>query len=89
MSKGRTLAREDFPELADDTRHENTRESLWSGGRTESGTFLTLDEIEEIHIRRVIKETNKNKGEICEILGISRPTFERKLEKYNIIFERD
>ncbi|RLB00058.1 MAG: hypothetical protein DRG37_03425, partial [Deltaproteobacteria bacterium] len=25
----------------------------------------------------------------CEILGISRPTFERKLEKYGIKFERD
>jgi two-component system response regulator AtoC len=30
---------------------------------------------------------NKTKGEICEILGISRPTFERKLEKYGITLE--
>lgn len=42
-----------------------------------------------MHIRKVIRETKKNKGEICDILGISRPTFERKLEKYNIQFERD
>ena len=53
------------------------------------GRILTLDEVEEMHIRKVIRETKKNKGEICDILGISRPTFERKLEKYNIQFERD
>ena len=51
--------------------------------------FLTLDQVEERYIRKIIKETNKNKGEICETLGISRPTFERKLEKYGITFERD
>ncbi len=55
----------------------------------EPGKFLTLDEVEERYIRKVIKETDKNKGEICEILGISRPTFERKLEKYGITFERE
>jgi two-component system response regulator AtoC len=55
----------------------------------EPGKFLTLDEIEERYIRKIIKETDKNKGEICEILGISRPTFERKLEKYGITFERE
>jgi len=47
----------------------------------------TLDDIEERHIRRVIAKIGKNKGEICEILGISRPTLERKLEKYGIEFE--
>jgi two-component system, NtrC family, response regulator AtoC len=55
----------------------------------EPGKFLTLDQIEERYIRKIIKETSKNKGEICETLGISRPTFERKLEKYGITFERD
>ena len=55
----------------------------------EPGKFLTLDQVEERYIRKIIKETNKNKGEICETLGISRPTFERKLEKYGITFERD
>jgi DNA-binding protein Fis len=26
---------------------------------------------------------------VCDILGISRPTLERKLEKYGIVFERE
>jgi two-component system response regulator AtoC len=55
----------------------------------EPGKFLTLDEVEDRYIRKVIKETDKNKGEICEILGVSRPTLERKLEKYGITFERE
>jgi two-component system response regulator AtoC len=46
--------------------------------------------MEEAYIRKVLLEnSHKNKGEICEILGISRPTLERKLEKYGIAFERD
>jgi two-component system response regulator AtoC len=45
--------------------------------------------VEERYIIKVIRETDKNKGEVCEILGISRPTFERKLEKYGIVFERE
>jgi len=46
--------------------------------------------VEEMYIRKVLKEhVGKTKGEICEILGISRPTFERKLEKYGITFERE
>jgi two-component system response regulator AtoC len=53
----------------------------------EDGKILTLDEVEERHIRKVIAIIGKNKGEICEALGISRPTLERKLEKYQITFE--
>jgi two-component system response regulator AtoC len=46
--------------------------------------------VEEMYIRKVLKENSTlNKGEVCEILGISRPTFERKLEKYGIVFERE
>ena len=90
IAQGQMLVREDFPELAGDTL--SYRDAMDTGrmrGRTDSGRFLTLDEIQAVHIARVIRETNKNKGEICEILGISRPTFERKLEKYGISFERD
>jgi len=51
---------------------------------------MTLDEVEEQYIRRVIKDNNhRTKGELCDILGISRPTFERKLEKYGITIEKD
>jgi two-component system response regulator AtoC len=90
VAKGQILGRGDFPDLLEDV--ENKCESEKTGGIDfmETGKLLTLDEIEERYIRKVIKESgNKTKGEICEILGISRPTFERKLEKYGITLELD
>jgi two-component system response regulator AtoC len=89
VSKGQVLSRNDFPQLTD--------EAPDSGGETkeedvlgEPGNLLTLDAIEERYIRKVLREnSSKNKGEICEILGISRPTFERKLDKYGITFEKE
>jgi len=88
VAKGQVLGREDFPDLMDEKSDARTGGEP-AGDAVEPGKIPTLDEIEEMHIRRVIKETDKNKGEMCEILGISRPTFERKLEKYGITFERE
>ena len=86
VAKGQVLGREDFPDLMEEKNAKKTTDTI---DDDEPGKILTLDEVEERHIRKVIRGTNKNKGEICEILGISRPTFERKLEKYDIIFERE
>jgi len=48
----------------------------------------SLDEVEESHIRAILSGTNSNKLRTCEILEISRPTLDRKLEKYKIIVEK-
>jgi len=88
VAKGQVLVRSDFPELTDERRHERSDERTDDPGA--SGKLLTLDEVEDQYIRRILKENStRNKGEICEILGISRPTFERKLDKYGITFERE
>ena len=88
VAKGQILIRGDFPELVEEPEPEAAQEEA-PAGRTGDGKLPTLDDIEEQYIRKVIRESVKNKGEICEILGISRPTFERKLEKYGIAFERE
>jgi two-component system response regulator AtoC len=44
----------------------------------------TLDELEKEHIGRVLTLTRGHKGRTCQLLGISRPTLERKLKKYGI-----
>ncbi|HNZ65473.1 MAG TPA: sigma-54 dependent transcriptional regulator [Smithella sp.] len=90
VAKGQVLGVNDFPELGKDETTESpedTTSDLFNP--SVPGRFLTLDEVEERYIRKVIKETDKNKGEICDILGVSRPTLERKLEKYGITFERE
>jgi two-component system response regulator AtoC len=90
VAQGQVLGVNDFPELGkDDNSKLPGDESADLFKSPEPGEFLTLDEVEGLYIRKVIKDTDKNKGEICEVLGISRPTFERKLEKYGITFERE
>jgi two-component system response regulator AtoC len=90
VAQGQMLGVNDFPELG---KEDNSKlpddSSVDLFEPSEPGKFLTLDEVEERYIRKVIKETDKNKGEICDILGVSRPTLERKLEKYGITFERE
>ena len=44
----------------------------------------TLDQLEREHITRVFALTKGHKGKTCELLGISRPTLERKLRKYGL-----
>jgi len=88
VAKGQVLGSEDFPDLLGRDKGEGARRPAGSDAAADEDTGLeTLDDIEEKHIRRVIARVGKNKGEICEVLGISRPTLERKLEKYGIEFE--
>jgi two-component system response regulator AtoC len=89
VAKGQILSRDDFNEFLERIEKIEPAKSR-EHDITEDGRLLTLDEVEEQYIRKVIKtSSNKTKGELCDILGISRPTFERKLEKYGIIFERE
>jgi len=88
-AKGQILLKEDFQEFLCGLQKQYIEEKK-SAPVSEPGTWLSLDEVEEKYIRKVIKERgHRTKGEVCEILGISRPTFERKLEKYKISFERE
>src|SRR5207248_8958473 len=48
------------------------------------GRVATLDEVERDHIVRVWTLARGHKGKTCQMLGISRPTLERKLKKYGI-----
>jgi two-component system, NtrC family, response regulator len=43
-----------------------------------------LDEIEKLHILKVLEETNENKTRTAEILGIGLTTLYRKLKEYGI-----
>jgi DNA-binding NtrC family response regulator len=53
-----------------------------SGVPTEATVLRSLDAVEAEHIQRVLDHTGGHKGRTCEILGISRPALDRKIEKY-------
>jgi two-component system response regulator AtoC len=46
------------------------------------GQLPTLEEAERQLIERALVLTRGHKGRTCQMLGISRPTLERKLAKY-------
>ncbi len=90
VAQGQVLGKNDFPELGKEEPGRERKDDLAEIFTPAAGKLLTLDEVEERYIKKILKENDKkNKGEICEILGVSRPTLERKLEKYGIVFERE
>ena len=90
MAGGRILGRADFPNTLDNFTDNQSHGKVWHKISEDDEDFdlCTLDELEERHIRGVINRIGRKKGDICEALGISRPTLERKLEKYGIQVDR-
>lgn len=46
--------------------------------------IVSLKEMEKNHIYKALKQANNNKTKACAILGISRDTLYKKIQKYNI-----
>jgi transcriptional regulator with PAS, ATPase and Fis domain len=46
---------------------------------------LTLEDLEKLHIKRVLDSTNRNISHAAKILGIERVTLYNKLKKYNLV----
>lgn len=51
---------------------------------TEYLNRLSIQDIEKIHIQRILDSTNGHKGKACDILGISRPKLRRLIKQYNL-----
>ena len=51
---------------------------------TEELNHLSIQDIEKIHIQRILDSTNGHKGKACDILGISRPKLRRLIKQYNL-----
>jgi transcriptional regulator with PAS, ATPase and Fis domain len=45
---------------------------------------LSMESMERRHIQRVLRLTGGKKKKACEILGITRPTLDNKIQKYRI-----
>jgi len=54
------------------------------GPAQDSNRICTLTEMEQLHIRRVLKAVEWNRGRACRLLGITRPTLRRKMRLFNM-----
>lgn len=46
--------------------------------------LVSMDTLEQEHIKNILEYTRWHKGNACEILGISRPALDRKITKYEL-----
>jgi Nif-specific regulatory protein len=54
------------------------------GPDEDGGHFPSLADMEKRHVSAALKRTKGVKTEACKLLGISRPTLDRKIHKYKI-----
>ena len=72
--------------LTADGVEDALEETVKSRAQSSSSAIKLLDEVEKEHILNALKFAAGNRGRVCELLGISRPTLQRKIRKYQIRF---
>jgi len=50
----------------------------------EEGEIYSMEEMEKRHIMAILRRSGGNKAKACRLLGISRPTLDRKITKFTI-----
>lgn len=85
LMRAMVLAKGDVigPELFHIPEESETFQKTAAASRKEN-LAMTLAEIEKEHIEKVIAAQNWNKKRTIEILGISRPTLDKKIREYEI-----
>jgi NtrC-family two-component system response regulator AlgB len=79
MAKGNKLSPDDFPA---ELRSRNTA-SAGNGENLQIGAFISLEKLEEAHVRKVIERAS-SLAEAAEILGVDQATLWRKRKKIGI-----
>jgi two-component system response regulator AtoC len=81
LARGEILAPELLALPTTTNRHEaNTGENESSS----APRLISLEELEREHVEAILTHLHWHKGKACEILGISRPALDRKIEKYGL-----
>ncbi len=89
LSSGEVLLADNLPALEAGERAAaptGAAEPSWMGS---ADSLPTLAEAERLLIFRALELTRGHKGKTCQMLGISRPTLERKLKQYGVAGARD
>ena len=83
LSPGEVLLSDNLPSLREvDGAGAEPPPSLPFSLDGDQSSFPTLEQAERILILRALEASHGHKGKTCEMLGISRPTLERKLQRY-------
>ncbi len=89
-SPGEVLVPDDLPKLEPAVQKRPRRDDwLLMDSGVDPSAIPTLEEAERVLILRALRATGGHKGRTCQILGISRPTLERKLQKYRVAAEQN
>lgn len=85
LSQGDSLTRDQLPEPL------RTEKKLYSNQHRSNKpvTEQSLEDIEGVHVKRVLEATGWHKGQACEILGVSRPRLRRLIRQYGLISHHD
>jgi two-component system response regulator AtoC len=87
LAPGEVLLSEHLPKVEGESglpsEAANGAANFW-GASVSPSQIPTLAEAERVLIFRALEATKGHKGKACQILGISRPTLERKLQKYRM-----
>lgn len=79
MERGDTLTAD---RLAPEIRERSSADAINQNSLV--GQLCSLRDVERDHISRVLTRTGWHKGKACEILGISRPTLERRILEFDL-----
>jgi DNA-binding NtrC family response regulator len=63
---------------------ENLPPYLRQETRQDARALRTMEEMEEVHIRRVMAVVGGNRSEAAKVLGMTRTTLWRKLKRYGL-----
>lgn len=82
-AKDRILTRDSFMFLAQDPNKSEENSNLSSDKLF--STMVPLKDIEKEYIEFVLRQTNWHKGRSSEILGITRPTLDKRIEEFGLV----
>ncbi|HZH02402.1 MAG TPA: sigma-54 dependent transcriptional regulator [Myxococcaceae bacterium] len=85
LSSGDVLLADNLPVLQPHGPDAQTAAPIAAWWGAPGAPLPTLEDAERILIQKALEVTRGHKGKTCEMLGISRPTLERKLQRYGLL----
>jgi len=88
LTSASTLSQDDFELIKREPVRELSEQESASAD-PKGSEQKSLEEMEKLHILKVLKEVDYNKSKASEVLGIDRATLYRKAQKYGIALKNE